>query len=1345
VSHDTTAVSGRPKQKSRGTDRLPTAGVKGDDRPVPRAHRPLVETLEARELLTVFLVQNTNDSGDGSLRQAIIDANRTAGQDTISFDISPPGQQTIDLLSQLPEITDPVAIDGTTQPGFDPLNPRPMIELNGTGAGTLAAGLVLGGLGGNSVRGLVINRFQGPGIEIVSGGSGAVGNLVQGNFIGTDAAGTAQAGNGDGILISLASDNTIGGAGAGQGNLISGNTGDGITINDQGGIGSRNTIVGNLIGVDVTGSQDLGNGGNGVSVIESDQNTIGGTATGMGNVISGNSGDGISLSGSGAVGNLVQGNFIGTDAAGTVNLGNTGNGVSISGFSNSIGGTVDGARNIIAFSGGDAVVVDTGTGNAIVSNSIHDNSGGGIVLVNGGNDDQVAPTLTDALVFPDRTQIDGTFTIAAGTGYLVQFFGNDPASGQGRTLLGQQEIAPQASGATIPVSLITNPLPLGSTVTAVAIVTSTPLVEVVGPTTGDTSAFSASVFAVNPFIVTNTSASGVGSLPFAVQTANTDVGNDDTITFQIPTNDIGYDAATGAWTIFLNTTLTINKPPQATTQHTVFIDALSQQGQPGANTTHPAVAIAPGQGFDGSDGVAINSPGNTVRGLAIGEFTGRGIVIAGSGATGNLISGNYIGTDVTGELARPNGGPGIQISTSGNTIGGTTSQARNLISANRNDGITIGNSVRIFPTGNLVQGNFIGTDATGALGLGNSAAGVRVFGSGNTIGGAVAGAANVISGNSSEGMFIRGNNNAIVGNLVGTDVTGTRAIGNGLSGLTLQGSNGNLIQGNILSGNGSSSRFAEGLTISGPRSSQNLVVRNLIGTDATGTRAIPNQGPGIALLNQADQNTIGGSSPGSGNVISGNRFEGIHVIGSAGNEISGNLIGLSAQGNAAIANGTDGIFLDNSGSNLVRLNVISGNGQNLAGGILLAGSSTSSNLIQANRIGTDATGTFAIGNHNDGIRIVAGAASNTIGGGALEVGNVISGNGNHGIEIGGPETVNNVVAGNLVGLNAGGNAALGNTVDGLFINDASGTTVGPLNVFSGNGVNGDDGAGIELEGTNTRDMQIFGNKIGTDPGGLTAIGNSLHGIFVGNGVSNVGIGPNNVISGNGQPTNQGVNLYIFGTATTLIDISGNQIGTDVNGQNGLGNAVIGVLISQSPGNLVRQNVISGNRFIGVEIAGATASANQVRGNFIGTSGSGLQAVPNGFDGIFLNDAPNNLIGGTSAGQGNLISGNGSVGIQLFGPQTQGNIIQGNALGLDANGQPRLPNREGGLFVNTSPQANQIGGNGPGQSNSGQAFPHFTLSGFHQSPRRSRSHLVLGGRRPARPRLVARSFRGSKPH
>ena len=330
----------------------------------------------------------------------------------------------------------------------------------------------------------------------------------------------------------------------------------------------------------------------------------------------------------------------------------------------------------------------------------------------------------------------------------------------------------------------------------------------------------------------------------------------------------------------------------------------------------------------------------------------------------------------------------------------------------------------------------------------------------------------------------------------------------------------------------------------------------------------------------------------------------------------------------------------------------------------------------------------------------------------------------------------NLISGNKIGTDVGGNAALGNVLDGILLSNASGTSISG-NQISGNGV-GQDAAGINVTGVNSSGNVMSNNLIGTNAAGTADLGNSLHGIFVGNGASNNTIGPGNVISGNGMPTNQGVGVYVFGSTTTGNRITGNRIGTNATGTAGLTDSaglihpVIGVLISQSSGNTVQGNLISGNRFVGLEIAGGaggTASGNIVQDNKIGTNFDGTTAIPNGLDGITINDASNNLIGGTTAGAGNLISGNGSVGIQLFGPLTQGNVIEGNALGLDSAGRPTLPNRAGGIFVNTGPLNNQVGGTAPDQANRGQTRQQFTVTGFHQSHAGSKTrHSPPAGRR-----------------
>ncbi len=293
-------------------------------------------------LLNTFTVTNTNNAGAGSLRQAINDANALSGTDEIHFNIGAPligGAHTISLTSALPVIAEAVIIDGTTDADYVS---APIIELNGTLAGPGVDGLVISG-GGTTIRGLVINRFQGAGIYVHTAG----GNTIEHNFIGTDVTGTIDRGNWqDGISIEDSDSNQIGGTTVATRNVISGNNENGIIVF---GTSTNNDIQGNYIGIDVTGTVDLGNTRNGIRIDGADNNLIGGTAVGAGNVISGNNIDGVAMYDLGSTGNLVQGNYIGTNATGTSAIANSLSGVMLAGAPlNTIGGAAAGAGNVIS-------------------------------------------------------------------------------------------------------------------------------------------------------------------------------------------------------------------------------------------------------------------------------------------------------------------------------------------------------------------------------------------------------------------------------------------------------------------------------------------------------------------------------------------------------------------------------------------------------------------------------------------------------------------------------------------------------------------------------------------------------------------------------------------------------------------------------------------------------------------------------------------------------------------------------------------------------------------------------------------------------------------------------------
>ncbi len=240
----------------------------------------------------IFVVTNSSDSGAGSLRQALTDSNATANIGTspnqIQFAIGS-GAQLIALASSLPALTQPVIVDGWSQPGF---NGAPLIEINGNGAGEVFR--VSGG--GSIIRGFVLNNYVGSGINLTSDG-----NIVIGNYAGTNAAGTTSGpGVGTYGIAVGSSNNQIGGLSAQDRNVIGHNYFAGIIVDAVGPI-SNNRIVNNHIGVNAAGTAAIPNGGGqayagvilGLSNAGVSGTVIGGNDPSLRNVIAGNNGDGI--------------------------------------------------------------------------------------------------------------------------------------------------------------------------------------------------------------------------------------------------------------------------------------------------------------------------------------------------------------------------------------------------------------------------------------------------------------------------------------------------------------------------------------------------------------------------------------------------------------------------------------------------------------------------------------------------------------------------------------------------------------------------------------------------------------------------------------------------------------------------------------------------------------------------------------------------------------------------------------------------------------------------------------------------------------------------------------------
>jgi titin len=271
-----------------------------------------------------------------------------------------------------------------------------------------------------------------------------------------------------------------------------------------------------------------------------------------------------------------------------------------------------------------------------------------------------------------------------------------------------------------------------------------------------------------------------------------------------------------------------------------------------------------------------------------------GVTISGSIATDNVVAGNYIGTDRTGAAALGNGGNGVLLQNGAreNVIGGSAAGTRNVISANFGSGVAFFHATT---SGNTVQGNYLGTDKTGTVALGNTGAGVSILaGSGNVIGGAAAGARNILSGNVEDGVRIfnaDSTDNRVLGNYIGTNASGDAALANGGSGVVIDaGASNNVIGGALPAArNVIAGNGAIGVRISGATTTGNLVRGNRIGVGASGA-AIGNSSIGVSISSVASNNRIGGAAPGAGNVIANNGGTGVRVTSGTGNAILGNRI-----------------------------------------------------------------------------------------------------------------------------------------------------------------------------------------------------------------------------------------------------------------------------------------------------------------------------------------------------------------------------------------------------------------------------------------------------------------------
>ena len=648
--------------------------------------------------------------------------------------------------------------------------------------------------------GVVINGFSQP------GGEGDPNVQLSGTEAGEAAIG----------LEIVSSGSNVGGL------IINGFTFDGIRIENA----TDNVVDGNWIGLSGTGLEALANNGYGVLIQGgADQNSVG-IPDGRGNVISGNGFSGIGVFGEGTVGNSIRFNRIGLNSDANAPIPNAASGVVVNDASDT-----EIRDNFISGNEADGVLIaGAAAGTVVTGNRITSNGGLGIEISppegpngndagdadEGPNGLQNSPALESATTDGSSVTVSGALDSIGDTTYRLEFYSSGSCdasgSGEGNLFVGTSDVQTGAFSFTYGVAVFP-----GSVITATATAPN-----------GDTSEFSncATVEGEGgdpPSLVVNSANDALDetgctvahcSLREAIIAANGQEGG--TVTFAIPGEGVHTIAPTSAL---------------PAVQSGVTIDGYSQPGAErnageGNGTSATIVIELSGTNVAGSEappGLQLSGSNNTVEGLAIGGGFLYGIEVGGSG---NVVRGNFIGTDAAGTSARTNRIYGVIVrgGASGNQIGGPEPAERNLISGNTGNAGDNGTGVGV-GTGsneNVVRGNTIGTARDGTTPLPNARGVIILSGAfGNAV------SDNLVAENSGDGVLIQqsgSDGNTIEGN----DILSNAGPGVAISGDMVDGPEGNQISGNTIASNG-----GDGVTIFGgtPAPRRNSILGNTIQTN----------------------------------------------------------------------------------------------------------------------------------------------------------------------------------------------------------------------------------------------------------------------------------------------------------------------------------------------------------------------------------------------------------------------------------------------------------------------------------------------------------------------------------